>query len=889
MHRLRALWARLLGTFGWKVTGNDFDEELESHIGAHIEDGVRRGLTLEQARRHALLRLGGIEQARQKVRERGTLPWLEHLGRDLRYALRGFRRNPVFALTAVVTLTLGIGATAAVFSVVDRVLFRSLPYAHDDRLVSVGLVQSLERQEFTLGGFYYEWRDNQRPFEPMTFERGVHDCNLTESNPLHLQCGWVAQNFLSTLGVSLAAGRNFIPEEDVPHGPLSVIISDALWLSRFNRDPTVLSKSIFLDDRLYRIVGVLPRDFEMPRMQSIDLLMPAQTDIAAQHTVNAGIGYPMWAFARLKPNVSLGEAKAEMEPLFLHTQLWIPAEFRKDFHLEVRSLRDRQMHDAYPAARVLLGAVLAVLLIACANVAGLLSARRAARTRDFAVRSALGASRIRLVSESLSESFLLALAGAALGCILAQVLLRVFLVIAPSGIPFLADARIDLRVMGFSLLAAFASACIAGLLPVVEKARAGALVSRAANSVPHTRLRSVLVALQVAISVVLLVGAMLLVRSFRNLQAQPLGMATRGVLALRLPLTSARYPTSESTMDFFLRAEAALRNTPGVTAVAISDSLPPDGDSWHDERRYSDLFVDGKPAAPNGTGGKVVVRIVTPDYFRVLKIPMVAGRAFSEEDRSSESRSLILSQLLASRLFPNANPVGRHVQFGEFVPYFSLDKQVFTVIGVAKNVKNAGLGGEDDPEYYQLRLNRPESWNGHTVLLLETELPVRTLGPWVRARVAQIDAGVPVEIETLSETVSRLGDRPRFETALLSFFAATGLLMAVIGLYGVVTFMAQQRTQEIGIRMALGATRADVLALILGEGLRLVMIGGAIGALAALALARVIAAILFKVDPHDPASFAAVAALLALVALVAILIPARSAMKTDPVNALRQE
>lgn len=889
MRKLRALWMRICGIFDSKEMDGEFDAELESHIAAHTKDGVKAGLSPGEARRQALICLGGADQARERYREQASLPWLENLLRDVRYALRGFRRSPVFAVTAVVTLALGIGATAAVFSVVDRILFRSLPYAQDDRLVSVGLVQSLERQEFTLGGFFYEWRANQRPFESMTFERGTHECNLTENNPLHLECGWVAQNFLSTLGVRLEVGRNFVPEEDVPHGPHSVIISDALWLSRFNRDPGVLNKSMSIDDQPYRIVGVLPRDFEMPRLQTVDLLMPAQTDIAAQHTVNAGIGYPMWAFARLKPGISIAEASAEMEPLYLHTQQWIPAQIRNDFHLEVRSVRDRQMQNAYLAAKVLLGAVLAVLLIACANVAGLLSARRTARTRELAVRSALGASKARLLLQGMTETFLLAGAGSVLGCVLAGLLLRLFVVIAPSGIPFLSDARMDGRVIVFALMIAFVSACIAGALPLLEKTKAGVLVSRVSNSVHHTRLRNALVTLQIAVSVVLLTGAMLLARSFRNLEAEHLGIETRGVVSLHISLTAQRYPTGQAYMDFFLRAESALRNTPGVASVAITDSIPPDADSWHDEKRYSDIYADGKPAAPNGTGGSVVIRTVTPDYFRVLQISIVAGGGFTEGERRSDSRLLILSQLLAKRLFPDENPVGKHIQFGVFQPYFSVDKPVYTVVGVAANVKNAGLAGQDDPEYYQLRLNRPDNWGGHTVMLLETTLPLATVGPWVRARVAQIDPDVPVELETMSQTVSRLADRPRFETTLLSFFAATGLMMAIIGLYGVVAFMAQQRTQEIGIRMALGATRAAVLRLILREGLRFVVIGGIIGISAAMALTRIMQSVLFRVTPHDPASFIGVAILLGLVALVAILIPARAAMKTDPVSALRWE
>ncbi len=332
-----------------------------------------------------------------------------------------------------------------------------------------------------------------------------------------------------------------------------MILSDGLWLSRFNRDPGVLNRSIAIDDRYYRIVGVLPRNFEMPRLQAVDVLMPAQMDIAGQHSVNAGIGFPMWAFARLKPGVSVAEAKAQMEPLFLHTQQWIPPEIRKGFYLQVRSLRDLQMQNAYLAAKILLGAVFAVLLIAWANVAGLLSARRAARSRELAVRSALGASRLRLAVQGMAESFVLAGVGTVLGCFFAVALLRIFILIAPSGIPFLSDARIDLRVILLSLLVAFVSALFAGvaLAPVLEKTNARTLVSRAGTPVKRARLRNILVALQIALSVVLLAGATLLARSFRNLQAEQLGIETRDVLELGIPLTSQRYPTSQQSMDFF--------------------------------------------------------------------------------------------------------------------------------------------------------------------------------------------------------------------------------------------------------------------------------------------------------------------------------------------------
>ncbi len=833
MRKLRALWMRFVGVFRTRPAKDEFEEELASHIELHIRDGQRTGLSEPEARRQALVRLGGAEQARQSYRDRATLPWLENLLRDVRYALRGFRRKPVFTITVVVTLALGIGATTAVFSVVDRILFRALPYAHSDRIVSVGLVQSLERQEFMLGGFFYEWRDNQKPFSSLTFERGVGECNLTEARAVALHCAEVAQNFLPTLGIAPVLGRNFLPEEDLPNGPRVALISDRLWLSRYNRGPEVLGKSISIDDHRVRVIGVLPANFEMPRLQAADIVLPARMDIAAQHTVNSGIGYPVWAFARLKPGVSVSEAEAEMQPLFKHTQLWIPAQIRNDFRLQVRSIRDRQMQDVYTAAWIMLGAVLAVLLIACANVASLFSARGAARERELAVRSALGASRGRLIRQTLTDAFLLAIAGAAVGCLLAKILLRIFIAIAPTSIPFLAEARLDLRIILFTVLVALFCAVLFGILPAIERPRTTALGARSIRSRAQTRLRRALVAAQIAISIVLLSGASLLLKSFRNLEGQSLGMQTRQVLSAHVLLDGERYPDGRAYMNFYLRAEAALQHLPGVTAVTMSDSLPPDANTWHNGVRYSDIFVAGKPPAPNGTGGTVVVRSVTPPYFHILQIPILSGRGFTEDQRNSTENYVILSKLLASRLFPGEDPIGQHIQLGTFNPYFALNGPRYTIAGIAGNVKNAGLTGEDDPEYYTLRRNRAEDWSGHSVLLLETSLPASVVAPWVRSQIAQIDPIAPVEIEPLTQTVLKLADRPRFEIALLSFFAFTGLVMAVVGLYGVIAFMAAQRTQEIGVRIALGASRLNILQLILREGLRLVALGGALGLVAA--------------------------------------------------------
>jgi putative ABC transport system permease protein len=839
----------------------ELDEELQFHLEQATEFNLAAGMDPEEARRQARIEFGAVEAVREQSHEQKPGWWLGTLMQDVRYALRGFRRSPVFALTVVATLALGIGATTAVFSVVDRILFRSLPYAHDDRLVSVGLVQSLERQEFMLGGFFYEWRDNQKPFASLTFERGVNECNLTEANPVHLQCAAVAQNFLPTLGIAPVLGRNFSPDEDLPNVPKVALISYGLWLSRFNRDPGVLNKTFKIDEDSVRIIGVLPRDFEMPRLQPADIVVPAQMDVAAQHTVNSGIGLPMWAFARLKPGVSEQQARDELQPLYQHTQQWIPKEIRQDFHLQVRSIRDRQMQEAYRVAWVLLGAVFAVLLIACANVASLFSARGLARERELAVRSALGASRGRLMRQTLTEALLLAIAGAAAGCLLAELLLRIFIAIAPTGLPFLAQAQLDLRIILFTVLLALLCAAMFGIVPALQRPNVTRLVAKQTRSTTHARLRRFLVAAQIAISVVLLSGASLLLKSFRNLEHQNLGMQTRNVLTVHIPLNGERYPSAQAYMDFYLRAEKAFQALPGINTVGMTDSLPPDANGWHE-----------------GMG-----------YFRVLQIPILEGLGFTEEDRQSTGHLVILSQLLASRLFPEGNAIGQHFQRAIFNPYLTLDGPVYTIVGIAGNVKNAGLAGQDDPEFYILKTSHPEGWDGHHFFLLDTAFPASVIAPWIRTQVAHLEPNAPVEIETLSRDVDKLADRPRFETALLGFFAACGLLMAIIGLYGVISYVATQRTQEIGVRMAVGATRADILRLITMEGVRLIVLGGVFGLGAALAAAQLLKSLTFHVGPRDPATYIAVVSLLGLVALAATLIPARAAMRTDPGEALRHE
>ncbi len=884
MRRFRAFWIRLRGMAGGLIGAQrdgDFAAEIESHVAMHTDDGIRAGLSPAEARRQALIRLGGEEQTRQAYRERVTVPWLENLLRDVRYALRGFRRNPAFTVTVVATLALGIGATTAVFSVVDRILFRSLPYAHDDRIVSLGLVQSLEKQEFMLGGFFYDWRDNQKPFEAFASQGTMlHACDLVEANPEQLNCIHAQAGFLPLLGISPVLGRNFLPEEDRPNGPRVALISYGLWLDHYSRDPGILNRQIDVDGSPVRVIGVLPKGFELPTLQAPDMMLPMALDEGAERAGHPGT--PMRAFARLRPGVSITQARAEMEPLFLRTQAWIPQEIRNDFHLSIRSLRDRETQDVQFTAWMLLGSVLAVLLIACANVSGLLMARGEARERELAVRSALGASRGRLILQTITEAVLLALAGAAAGLMLAEGLLRVFVAIAPTGIPFLARAGLDLRIAIFTVLLSFGCAMLFGLLPALQWPRALALAARAVHFRKRALLRRSLVVGQIAVGMVLLASAMLLLKSFENMEEQNLGIETQGVLTARIALPGFRYNSAEKQMTFYLQVEAALRRLPGIRAVAFSDSVPPGG--WNNDERIEGFAPEGRrPSPSSGSGRIVVVRRVTPDYFSALNIPMVWGRGFAEQDRGTSENLVVLSRLMAARLFPGKDPVGKSIQKGENGIWLK-------VAGVVENAKNNGLTEQNDPEIYFLRRSAPEDWGPPApVMIVDAILPPKIVAPWLRSQIAAIDPTVPVETETLSQTVSSLAVRPRFEAALFGFFAFCGLMMAVIGLYGVVSFLAAQRTQEIGVRMALGATRFDILRLIAGEGVRLIAIGGALGLCAALALTQLLKSLLFNVGPRDPVSFVFVTLLLALVALAASWLPARRAASIDPMQSLRME
>ena len=801
---------------------------------------------------------------------------------DLRYALRGFRRNPVFTLTAVFAIVLGIGATTAVFSVVDRILFRRLPYPDDDRLVSAGIVApSLDSNEFLFADSLVRWRRNQTPFASIASFNFIVDCDLTERNPARLRCARVDSGFLPTFGIQPLAGRNFTREEDVPNGPKVAILFYGFWRSRMAGDTGAIGKSISIDGQPTTIVGVLPRDFELFNLSHADLLIPQALDEAAEHS-----GQAFRVFARLTPGFTLQQAIAQMQPLFARDLLDAPAEFRRELKLVIRPLRDRQIQNARLASWILLGGVVAVLLIACANVANLLLARAAMRRRELAVRAAIGAGRARLVRQAITESLLLALLGAAGGCLFAWGLLRVFIAIAPGGIPRLEQATLDARVLLFALVACLLAGVLFGLAPAFESPRVEALVGGRAIGSTRGIFRQMLVAAQIAVSLVLLTGASLLLRSLWKFESVPLGVEVDNVLTAHFVLGRS-YARDARQLGFFEELEARLNRLPGVTAAAVSDSIPPSGGILG--RPLSEIGVEGRPPLPERAGGMVAWRYVTPGYFAALGIPILRGRPFGEEDRQPAEYAVILSETLARRLFPFDDPMGRRV-------LKTARGQWFTVVGIAGDVKNAGPARAAEPEYYVVRKHAPDEtfenegdgWRSANAVI-RSSMNARAMAVRMRAEFSAMDATLPVEVETMRQRLGELAERPRFNAMLLMLFAVMGMLLAAIGLYGVLGFLVTLRTQEIGVRMALGATPGNITTLLLGQAAVWVLAGAGLGLTGSLFAMRLLRALLFEVPERDPWTLTAAPVLLLLVALIAAWMPSRRAARVDPMQALRQE
>jgi predicted permease len=785
----------------------------------------------------------------------------------------------------VLAAALGIGASAAVFSAVDRVLFRPLPYRDEAQLASVGMMAPLDTNEFLFASAYCDLRRNPGPFEAVTaFQAGSAACDLTETRPARLKCLRLEANFLDTLGIAPVVGRSFTREEDRPNGPHVAMISYGLWRSRFAADPHVAGRTLALDGIPTEITGVLPPDFLMPTLTPADLLLPLALDESRERS-----GRALRAFARLKPGMSIGRAQAELAPYLQRILVDVPPRFRKEISLRIRLIRDRQVGDALQASMALLGAVLAVLLIACANVANLLLARGTGRLREMAVRAALGASRWRLARQVLVESLLLGAAGGAAGCGLAFALLRAFQTAGAEALPRLQEASIDRRVLGFAVGAALLSGVIAGVAPAWRPAGAQSLGGTRSTSTVRGWLRGTLVTAQIAVSMVLLAGAGLLLRSLWNLERVPLGLDSDHVLTASFVLGRQGYEQSARQLAFFDDLERRLRALPGVEATAISDSLPPMGGTR--SRPYSTIAVEGRPPIPEGTEGMVSWRYVTPGYFAALGIPIRHGRGFTDEDRGAEVYSIILNETLARKMFPAEDPVGRRILRDPKIGWF-------TVVGVAADVRNQGPAKTVDPEYYVVRKAVPDltwanqeppaGWRGATAVV-RTAMDPRYVASEVRQLIGTLDAALPVELDTMRARVDGVTERPRFYAGLLAAFAGVGVVLAGIGLFGVMSFLVGQRRREIGVRMALGATPRSVIRHVLGFAARWTGCGLAAGGLGAVAATRWLRSLLFQVEPGDPWALAAAAMLLAVVAVASAVTPAWRAAEMDPAETLREE
>ena len=812
-------------------------------------------------------------------------PRLEDTLYDLRFGLRGLARNPGFALTAVLAAGLGIGASTAVFSAVDRILFRALPYRGEGRLVSMGMMAPLDSNEFLFAGVYFDLRRNPGPFEAVTsFQAGTSPCDLTENHPVRLACLRTEANFLDTLGMAPVVGRAFTAEEDRPNGPPVAMISYALWQSRFGGDPGVAGRVLTLDGGTVRITGVLPKDFVMPTLTNADILLPEALNEATENA-----GRALRVFGRLKPGTSVEQARVMLQPYFQRLLESVPARFRKEISLRIRAVRDRQVGDVRVAALTLFGAVLSVLLIACANIANLLLARAAGREREMAVRRALGASRGRLARQVLTESLLLGGAGGIAGCALAWTLLRVFQRIAPGGLPRLEEAGVDLRVLLFAVGASMGAGLLFGMAPALRREGGVAMGAGRATTAARGWMRGGLVTAQVAISVVLLTGAGLLLRSLWNLERVDLGIERDHVMTAKFVLGRQRYASAAQQLAFFDELERSMRAMPGATSAAISDSLPPTGGTRG--RPFSTIVNEGRAPFPEGTGGMVAWRYVTPGYFSTMGIAVRRGRAFGEGDRRPGVESIMLSETLARMMFGSGDPLGQHILLAGV-------KEPYTVIGIAADARNMGLEKRAQPEYYVVRKTSPDAtwtnqeppigWRAASVVVRTPIDPALTAAA-MRATFAALDPTLPVELATMRERLDGVTARPRFQATLLGAFAATGLVLAGVGLFGVMSFLVAQRRREIGVRMALGATPADVVRLTLAFAARWTGMGMAAGAAGAIAITRWLRTLTFGIEAVDAGTLTAALAVLTMVGLMAAALPARRAARVDPMTTLREE
>jgi putative ABC transport system permease protein len=789
---------------------------------------------------------------------------------DLRYALRQLARSPGFSATVVLTLALGIGACAAIFTVVDAVLLRPLPFAEPERLVMLNERKPPEVPMFVVrpNTFPY-WKRLVTSFEGLAVVRDG-SYNLTgQGAPVRVYTGKVTANAFPMLRVQPALGRTFAVDEETPGKDAVVILSHGFWQRQLGGRPDVLGQSLQLDGRSHRVVGVMPEGFALPGR--FDLYVPHgyqvfRKDESDNRTIEV--------FARLKPGVTIAQARAELDAI----EAGLAREDSDDFEgwqPVVAPMLEARVGEARRPLLALLGAVGLLLLIACANAAHLLLARGTVRAREIAVRAALGASRGRLVGELLGESLVLALAAGALGLLLAQWGVSALLALAPEGLPRLQEIAVDRRVLAFTAALALLTAVVFGLAPALAATRPDlhATLKEGGRGVGpgRHRLRGALVVAEVAIAVVLLAGAGLLVRSFDRLRHVDRGFQPDGALAVSLSLPQEKYASAEQIGGFAGQVLERLGALPGVTAAGVVQDLPFAGGL-----NFFCLLVEGHPPPDQCDATRYYA--ISPDYFRAMGIAVRRGRVYEARDWRTATRTTVINEALVRRYFPGQDAVGKRIAAS------NRPTEWYTVVGVVSDVRDETLGDAIRPQVYAMLAHEP----AHALTFV-----VRGVGavpPAVRAAVESVDPQQPIaSLRPLTDLVAASIARDRFAATLFAVFSAAALLLAAVGIYGVMAYAVARRTGEIGVRLALGARAADVLALVVGQGGRLVALGLVLGVGAALLLAGLVQAMLFEIGPRDPLSYAATALLLALVALLACLVPALHAARIDPMTALRAE
>ena len=890
-------WRRYLRFWRSDVRA-DLDDELRFHFESRVQEYLDAGMCPDDARAAAVRRLGDLDRVRRSCeridhlqeRERRRADMWQTITQDLQYALRALRRNPGFTLVAVLTLALGIGANTAIFSVVNGVILRPLPYPAPDRLVRLFTAyrgHGIERFAVSEPEFM-DYKGLTQAFENVA---GFEDAGLTitgdctgggSCEPERLRGIAATRDLIPVLGIRPERGRNFEGEEGRQGTEPVVIITHQLWMNRLGGDPAAPGRSLTLNGVSRRVIGILPPDFEFAHAEAI---VPKYID--PDSLAGRALNY-LDIVGRLRSGVSVEQAQRELNALTARTAKQHSGAYAASmgYGATVVGLQDEMVGDVRPALLVLLGAVGLVLLIACANVANLLLARGEARQREIAVRLALGASRGRVLLQLLTESVVLAIVGAVGGVLLAWWGMKALLAVNPSAIPRLGEIQLDATVGLVTLGLAVLTSILFGLAPSIQLVR-GQLQSSlkegargGSASSQRQRLGRSLVVGEVALAVIVVIGAGLLLRSFRALRNVDPGFDPENVLVVDLAIPSARYDGA-TTVNFYRRLLERMGALPGVRVTAAASEVPPaaTGNNW-------DIEIDGRPLRSGQSAPSPNVRIVTHDVFRALAVDVRQGRLFDSSDGLGRMPVAVINESLARALWPDGDAIGKRVRFSPRIPWI-------TIVGVARDMHSDGLGSPAPMELYLLH-DQMMDLAGNTqramYVLLRTAVDPLTLAAAARRVVAEADPKLAItSIAALSQMVDRSLARPRFLMLLLGAFGALALLLAAIGIYGIMAYAVRRRTREIGIRMALGARPGDVLRLVVGQGMRLAALGLLIGIFGALLATRLMQKLLFGVSATDPLTFVTIALLLGGIALIATWLPARRAVVTDPTAALREE